>query len=77
MGSRPVCRLDTHLIAECTEMIEEFGQHLVGRHQSNRPDLPADLDGPYVPLILAVCEGYPIKGIGKDAPHAVGRFGVP
>jgi hypothetical protein len=70
-------RLYPYLVAVGAEMIKELGQHLVGRHQGHGHELPADLNGPGVPLVFAVGECHPVEGVGEDAPHAVGRFGVP
>jgi hypothetical protein len=64
-------------LAGMAESGEKFAQNLIRSHNLDLPEGTAQFQGGGVVLIPGVGKGDPIERIGKDAPHAVGRFGVP
>ena len=60
-----------------TEGGEKLVQHLIGGDDLGVPEGLAQREGSNMPLVALVGKSDPVEGIGKDTPHAGGRFAVP
>lgn len=56
---------------------EKLAKHVLRGDDLGTVKLRADLHGPHVPLVPWIGKGNPVKRVGEDPSHVVGRLGVP
>ena len=68
---------DTPKLAGMSESGDKFAQNFIRGHDHTLPEGKTQFQSGGVVLVPRVGKGDPIERIGKDSPHAVGRFSVP